>query len=567
MDPTQITHDACRSYLDENRPSLRPEVYAYVDGCLRSRNIKGLSELCDSYGVEYLTPFEFTTLRQVSAFYKKNVAFCDDNVALETARSAFVSAESRCRVTNRRLDHYYVNRDRLDPDVDLWCSRMEADIANLLGSFSDFLDSLPQGIRITGGASAQQPRSRSQPFAKVSKRMDCTPGAVKYLTALSKYWRYGKVRPRRVLHNRVEFVPKNWKTHRTIACEPTGNVPLQLAFDRYSKQRMLRWGINLRDQTVNQRKAQLGSMYGGLSTIDLSAASDTVSFNVVAWFLPKPFFDYLNDVRCPRYWWDGVSKTYSKFSSMGNGATFALESLLFTAACRAIGSKHYSVYGDDIVIETHLVPKLEKLFKFLGFSINREKSFTTGPFRESCGFDAYDGDNVTPFYIRELDNRKVTLVHFVNGMAAIARPEGMLAKYLKNLVRSERLPYVPLNENSMSGIHILDDRAIALGLIRPRRPKEKWVYGYLSYMPKVKYRRVEDIRTLFLWHLNRCSKDDAPITLSIFKGHSHVLEEGISVTLVPAFSHKYWRKWVRWKPAADVADHLYWWSEFLTRES
>jgi hypothetical protein len=90
---------------------------------------------------------------------------------------------------------------------------------------------------------------------------------------------------------------------------------------------------------------------------------------------------------------------------MGNGYTFELESMIFYALAFAI-ARHYSipfdftVYGDDMVANRELTDKILEIFPHFGFTPNKEKSFFEGPFRESCGFDAFLGIDIRPFYMR-----------------------------------------------------------------------------------------------------------------------------------------------------------------------
>jgi len=90
---------------------------------------------------------------------------------------------------------------------------------------------------------------------------------------------------------------------------------------------------------------------------------------------------------------------------MGNGFTFELESLLFYVLSRAVAyfsgvSGIISVYGDDIIVPTDIAVDLEFVLGVLGFSVNPEKSFSTGTFRESCGGHYDGGCDVTPFYVK-----------------------------------------------------------------------------------------------------------------------------------------------------------------------
>lgn len=52
--------------------------------------------------------------------------------------------------------------------------------------------------------------------------------------------------------NRIAFVPKNAKTERSIAIEPTMNLFLQLGVDGYIRKRLKRWDIDLDSQEKNQ---------------------------------------------------------------------------------------------------------------------------------------------------------------------------------------------------------------------------------------------------------------------------------------------------------------------------
>jgi hypothetical protein len=173
--------------------------------------------------------------------------------------------------------------------------------------------------------------------------------------------------------------------------------------------RRLRYaGVDLNDQSRNQRLARVGSIAGSLATIDMSMASDTVASSLVEALLPPDWFDALEQCRSQ----SGVlpSSTdyiqYEKFSSMGNGYTFELESLIFYGLALAVREAYrvedtrVAVYGDDIVVPTAMAQPLCSLLEEVGFTVNEEKSFITGPFRESCGKHYFQGHDVTPFYVR-----------------------------------------------------------------------------------------------------------------------------------------------------------------------
>jgi hypothetical protein len=95
-----------------------------------------------------------------------------------------------------------------------------------------------------------------------------------------------------------------------------------------------------------------------------------------------------------------------KVSSMGNGFTFELETLLFwglTSAIRElVDDKEHRivVFGDDIIAGTRTASAVMQFFPMFGFTVNRRKSFLDGPFRESCGKHYFNGSDVTPLYVR-----------------------------------------------------------------------------------------------------------------------------------------------------------------------
>lgn len=210
-------------------------------------------------------------------------------------------------------------------------------------------------------------------------------------------------------------VPKNEKTDRVICYEPHANIRVQLAVGDFLKKRLLKVGVDLKDQSVNRTRCRL-ARESKFATIDLSMASDTLSLELVHLLLPPDWACLLDDMRSHETLWpDGLWRRNEKFSSMGNGFTFELESLVFYALCSAVTSD-VSVFGDDIIVPQSGFDSSVEILTWAGFKVNWEKSYATGNFFESCGAEYFSNVDVTPFYVRTLPKSTDDFVHVHNAI-------------------------------------------------------------------------------------------------------------------------------------------------------
>ncbi len=288
-------------------------------------------------------------------------------------------------------------------------------IADLLGPFSYDVFALGG---FSNGASTSRRRTDADAISKFDGKGDVTLRALPYihtLIELTPTWKRDVTRqtfilgkdPLRVVEGNVVFtVPKSDDIDRAAAKEPDLNMFLQKACGLHMRRRLKKVGIDLKDQTRNQELARLASIDGSLATLDLSSASDSVTWKLVAELLPPDWFRVLSDLRSERGLVDGAWHEWSTMSTMGNGFTFELESLIFWALARS--SAYYfgcpgviSIYGDDIIVPTKLAKPLMNVLGFCGFLVNPSKSFWSGSFRESCGAHWDNGVDVKPFYCRD----------------------------------------------------------------------------------------------------------------------------------------------------------------------
>lgn len=204
---------------------------------------------------------------------------------------------------------------------------------------------------------------------------------------------------------KLAFVPKSAKTDRSVVVEPWLNSFYQLGLGKVMAGRLRTHGVDIRDQTRNQNLARQGSLSGDLATLDLSSASDTIATGFVWSLLPIEWAFLLSHFRTGEVTYEGRSLRLQKFSSMGNGFTFPLETLIFYAmACACVepeDEEKVSVYGDDIIVPTYAYPVLCEVLNAGGFIPNTDKSFADGPFRESCGADYLSGIDIRPSYLKD----------------------------------------------------------------------------------------------------------------------------------------------------------------------
>lgn len=340
----------------------------------------------------------------------------------DQAKETFYAAEEACRQTNLKL------RSRAFGPYTFKIGYMRRWISHVLGETPDVKAILDSADYSSGAALGVHGNATNLYRKLFAESWTVTPCAMPYAQAFFRrninlalhlyderngYTCFdldvlsSKVckKARMVTYNKLSFVPKTVKTHRVIAVEPLLNSVLQKGVDSVMRQKLLRAGYNLRDQGKNQDLAKIGSESGVLATMDLKSASDTVAIELARILLPRDWFDLLNRLRSPSYELDGSQRSYQKFCSMGNGFCFPLETLFFSAACRAIlheqaeTDTRHAVYGDDIVIPATCYEGVRDLLTFLGFTINDKKSFSSGPFRESCGADWYLGQDVRPVYL------------------------------------------------------------------------------------------------------------------------------------------------------------------------
>lgn len=277
----------------------------------------------------------------------------------------------------------------------------------------------------------------------------------------------------KVRGSKVSTVPKTPDVSRVIATEPIINMCCQLAAGNFIAASLRLFGLHIdKQQERNKSLAELGSIRGddiGLRfcTLDLESASDRITPELVKLLLPPEWYSFLMSIRSevasvPKF----GEVRLSMISTMGNGFTFALMTLINTALVYSVNRTYLGtrrnaidwtrngVYGDDLIVDNTVSNLVVSALESCGLVVNRHKSYDTGYFRESCGGDYFNGYDVTPVYIKSLVTQAERLVAF-NQLLSWSRKHRVVLsclEYLRVGIKEDYQNDVPMWESDFAGI-------------------------------------------------------------------------------------------------------------------
>jgi len=389
---------------------------------------------------------DYLALSLMSKYPYLDVKIDREKVALD----AFIKSEQQCRSANTRLgSEVYSIRSLYTPHSIFHLARLK--ISSLLGPFS--WDLAEHHFGFGPGSTTSLPKRCGDSYFKFGAikphvTKGCSVLALCAVKRIPRWYSYllevsgqdpvafetlpipDQVEALFTIvpGNRVTTVPKSAKTDRVIAIEPDLNMYIQKGIGGLIRSRLLRVSVDLNNQSINQDLAHEGSITGNLCTLDLSSASDTVSMKLVEELLPYDWVEAIKLCRSPFGTLpDGTLIEYQKVSSMGNGFTFELESLIFWAIVKSVitlfrpEESRLAVYGDDLIFSSSIFSTVCWMLDYCGFTPNKKKSFNSGPFRESCGKHFFKGVDVTPLYIRDDIKTPDRLIWFSNSIRRWSR--------------------------------------------------------------------------------------------------------------------------------------------------
>lgn len=373
-----------------------------------------------------MTPETFYAVAQAKACFDKLECLPNGVDREKVALEKFLGGEYRCGIFNR----IFADRERyrFDSDVEAVLHASALKIHELIGDPPD-LREVPLRFSVGGATTTIRKKDSdlrhliegwtacsedlAEDESKLATLLDTLPHLTDFLVGVGGEVECGHLQ---VSNGVLNFVPKNAKTHRAVTNEPDLTKLVQNGYGDVLRSRIKRKGIDLSDSDRQCELARIGSVTGGIATLDLSNASGLISTGLILDQFPESWSDIFfwartSSITMP----DSSTRVLQSYGGMGNGLVFPIESILFhalTAACAEhVGIRHpiVSIYGDDIICNTECVEMVTKVFEAIGLLVNKEKSFWSGPFRESCGSDWFSGYDVRPIYIR--DNISLELLY------------------------------------------------------------------------------------------------------------------------------------------------------------
>lgn len=218
--------------------------------------------------------------------------------------------------------------------------------------------------------------------------------------------------------SQLTVVPKDCSGPRLVFTHPTVIMRAQkaqgIALAKEIQNKVDR--IKFTDQTVNGHTAVEASYSKEFATLDLSDASDRIPLSLLAYLLPRRIWLALMSTRT--HYVTAERQTYKlhMFAPMGNATCFPVQTLVFWAIATAATSVAFGdrydwrprdrvawfhrhsafVFGDDLIVPSQAYSTVVTNLQLSNLKVSKTKSFVNGNFRESCGYDAFNGTVITP---------------------------------------------------------------------------------------------------------------------------------------------------------------------------
>jgi len=399
-----------KSLLEDFKPFVSCSFYDAAYEAFASCNVERLRALACG-DVDSYEPYHLKTTRQICDLFKK-FSFSQD---LRTPGQLRDDSVKKFTDNQARLQNFLIPDDKLVRAI-VFGARGYAD--QILGDFSH--------LEICEKATFGKKSSVGIPmrYACESARYEAPiTGSRDQITWFDKYYgvwnrpAHGYAQARAVLLKKPPYreissleavlVDKTWKSLRMIMPNTTIGTLYSGGLGKVIEDRLRSHNYDIRHlQPVHGELARFGSITGSLVTADQSMASDNITVQLIDAILPRPWASALKLGRISEMSLYGQKLDSPTFATMGIGFTFPLQTLVFLCILLSIRDEcgldeHtvVSVFGDDLIYDERMHEIVSTCFPALGLVLNMDKTYATGNFRESCGFDYYRGIDVRPFHL------------------------------------------------------------------------------------------------------------------------------------------------------------------------
>lgn len=335
--------------------------------------------------------------------------------------------------------------------------------------------------------------------------------------------------------SRITTVPKNKDTDRVILCEPMCNMIVQRCIAK-ALVSFINKNFELDLYNSQQVHGALISMAEN-ATIDLKNASNSNWLSFIRWYLKDTrLLTLLEKSRIATVEYKDTFHHLNMIAPMGNGFTFEVMTLILLSITREFDSFSH-VFGDDIIVDTHVASDVITLLCDCGYVVNSSKTFIDGRFRESCG-SFYCERYLLSFDIKFCNN-VAEAIATVNKIHYMSQVNDAFVGLHKDLLKVT--PTLLLGYNGIKIPYLLDPRS--------------------SYTPK-NYSTVTSICNFQLSDYVLCTRSFLSRRVRSEKkslSMTHTDHGSPKVRFKVASSHiSFSKKYKNWVPKKDVRGNLVW---------
>lgn len=220
-------------------------------------------------------------------------------------------------------------------------------------------------------------------------------------------------------------VPKQLSSYRVVCPERAYNSRIQNALMKCVRSFWEEQGLDrmfcFRDQDLSRTAAYTGAATGRFATIDSTSASDTVFRDWIR-EIDHPSLTFLSEYMPTHVKWGNEVYPMQMFGTMGSALTwYVMMVILYVdirlsevltqfgeerdAAKQPVADYIGKIFfvGDDEVVPSEWAETVLDVMRLLHRIPNQEKTYITGPYRESCGIEALGSRDISRiFYPRGL---------------------------------------------------------------------------------------------------------------------------------------------------------------------